>query len=272
MPPAARRLIVSADDFGFTRDVNLGILEAYHRGILRAAGLLAAGPAFEHAVELARATPSLDVGAHLALLGMPSALDGRPLPNTLRQLLGALALRRLPVYEELAAQMRRILAAGLCPSHLDTHKHTHLLPPVLDALIRLAKEFGVPWIRRPFDLPWPGAPSLPWRRRLACAATALLRPSFDRRLHRHRLRTTDHFAGLRLTGQFDAADLVRLIYALPPGLTELMCHPGFHGPELDAAPTRLKQSRARELAALTSPKVFEALTRAGVELTSFRDA
>lgn len=269
MPPAARRLIVNADDFGFARSVNEGILEAHRHGILRAASLLAVGPAFEHAVALAHATPTLDVGAHLALTGMPSALDGRPLPATLPQLIRALALG-LPIYQELAAQIRRILAAGLHPSHLDTHKHAHLLPPVLEAVIRLAEEFQIPWIRRPFDFRWPDEPPPAFRQRLASALFALFRPAFDRRLRRSPCRTTDHFAGLRLTGRFGVAELVRLIHALPPGLTEFMCHPGFHGPDLDAAPTRLKQSRARELAALTSPRVFEALGAAGVELATFR--
>jgi len=62
-------LIVNADDFGFTRDVNEGIVHAHRQGILTASTLMATGPAFEHAVELARANPGLDVGVHLVLVG-----------------------------------------------------------------------------------------------------------------------------------------------------------------------------------------------------------
>ncbi len=268
MPVAPRRLVVNADDLGFAREVNEGILEAHCRGIVRAASLLATGPAFEHALTLIRRTPGLEVGVHLALVGMPSALDGRPLPPTIPALLRQLALGRLPIHRELAAQARRILAAGVQPTHLDTHKHTHLIPRVLEAVCSIARQFGIPWVRRPLDFPRPTAP---WMERVRARAWLWLRRGFDRRLARFGCRATDHFAGLRMTGRFGSADLVRLIRELPPGSTEFMCHPGLCGPELKAARTRLKQSRERELAALTAPEVFEALREAEVALVGFRE-
>ncbi|MCS7314730.1 MAG: ChbG/HpnK family deacetylase [Bryobacterales bacterium] len=271
MPPGERRLVVVADDFGFTRDVNQGILEAHTRGIVRAASLLATGAAFRDAVELARPQPALEIGAHLALVGLPSALDGQPLPTTVAALLRALARRRVSVYDEMAAQLESILAAGMRPVYLDTHKHTHVIPHVLDALLRLAEEHGIRWIRRPFDWRWKGEPMLPLRNRLARAWLGLLRSSFDRRLARSHCRSTDRFTGLGLTGRLDADVLVRLIRALPEGTTELMCHPGRCGAELRAAKTRLKESRARELQALTAPEVFAALHDSGVTVCGWRD-
>lgn len=271
MPGAPRILVVNADDFGFTRDVNEGIVEAHRRGVLRAASLLATGAAFEHAVELARRTPSLDVGAHLALVGLPSALDGRPLPPTLPDLWRALLRRRLAIYAELAAQMRRIVAAGIRPTHVDTHKHTHLIPGVLEAVVGVATEFGVRWVRRPFDWRWPGRPRTPWSQRVGLRLLGLLQLHFDRRLARSGLRATDRFVGLAMTGRFGTPELVRLIRALPEGATELMCHPGRCGPELMAARTRLKQSRERELAALTAPETAAAVAEAGVRLAGFRE-
>ena len=148
----ARRLIVNADDFGFTRDVNEGIIEAHRNGILTATTLMANGDAFDDAVMLAHRTPSLDVGCHLVLVQGRSILDpSRNLPATLAELIRALLQRKLAVYEELRAQVRKIAQAGIRPSHIDTHKHTHLLPPVLDAVARVAHEFRIPWVRRPFD-------------------------------------------------------------------------------------------------------------------------
>lgn len=229
-------LLVNADDFGFTADVNAGILEAFQRGIVRSTTLMARGAAFDDAVRLARAHPDLDVGCHLMLV------QGPGLPAELPGLILALARRRLRVYDELARQVGRVLDAGICPTHLDTHKHTHLLwPPVLAAVCRLAREFGIPWVRKP----------------------VLGRP--------RGCRTTDHFAGLRLTGRLDAAALLRVIRRLRSGTTELMCHPGHCGPELLAAPTRLKASRQRELEALCAPEVREALDENQVQLVSFRD-
>ncbi|HTW66247.1 MAG TPA: ChbG/HpnK family deacetylase, partial [Bryobacteraceae bacterium] len=169
---------------------------------------------------------------------------------------------------ELAAQVRKVLEAGIRPSHLDTHKHTHLLPPVLDAVARIASEFQIPWVRRPFDLPLHGG-GVPWQRRMISRGLGLARARFHRVLTRRGCRTTDHFAGFQITGHYDAAELARLIRALPDGVTEFMCHPGFCTEELQAARTRLKESRRRELDALVSPEVRAALDESGVTLTRY---
>lgn len=247
-----KRLIVNADDFGFTPDVNLGILEAHRAGILTATTLMANGDAFDDAVRIAQVTDTLDVGCHLVLIGGRSLLPPyAALPGSVPELLRALAARRLRVYDELAAQVRKTLAAGLRPTHLDTHKHTHLAPPVLDAVARIAEDFEIRWVRRPFDLP-----ALAWL--------------FHRVLARHGCRTTDHFTGFRLTGRFGPAELARLIAELPDGLTEFMCHPGHCGQALRGASTRLKESRERELQALTVPEIRQALLDGGVELVNYR--
>ena len=80
-----KQLVVNADDFGFTPDVNQGIVEAHRRGILTATTLMANGAAFEDALRLARETPSLDVGCHLVLISGQSLSTGKPLPLTVPQ-------------------------------------------------------------------------------------------------------------------------------------------------------------------------------------------
>jgi len=243
-----KRLVVNADDFGFTPDVNRGILVAHRDGILTATTLMANGEAFEDAVRLARNTPALDVGCHLVLISGRSLLPPyAPLPASVPELLRALAARRICVYDELAAQVRKILAAGLEPTHLDTHKHTHLAPPVLNAVARISEEFEIRWVRRP-----------------------LLPAPFRRALARHGCRMTDHFAGFRITGRFRSPELVELIRGLPEGTTEFMCHPGYCRDDLRRAHTRLKESRERELEALVAPAVRAALMEAGVELANYR--
>jgi predicted glycoside hydrolase/deacetylase ChbG (UPF0249 family) len=264
MAPGRRQLAVNADDFGFTRDVNEGIVHAHREGILTSTTLMANGAAFHHAVELAHATPSLDIGVHFVLVGGPGQ------PETVPQLIRALLRRQVDVYATLRAQMERVLQAGIRPTHLDTHKHTHLLPPVLEAVARLGEEFGVTWVRRPFDLPLTGAPSeIPWTKRAVSAGFRSVRQQFHARLSRHGCRTTDWFAGFQITGRFSAHDVVHLIENLPPGSTEFMVHPGYCRDELRAARTRLKDSREAELRALLSPEVCAAIQRTGVELTPY---
>lgn len=263
--------MVNADDFGFTPDVNEGVVEAHCRGILTAATLMANGPAFGDAVRLARDTPSLDIGCHLVLIGGDSLVSGKPYPLTVPQLVGALARRDLRPYDELKAQVRKIVDAGIRPSHLDTHKHTHLAPPVLDAVAQLSEEFGIRWVRRPFDFPLLAMRGVvPPLQRMTSSALGLLRRRFHRVLEKHGCRTTTHFAGFQITGRFRTEELVELLGMLPEGSTELMVHPGRCGDALRHAPTRLKESRERELEALLAPQVREALTRHSIELVDYR--
>ena len=259
-----RRLVVNADDFGLSRDVNRGIIEAHREGILTATTLMATGAAFDDAVQLAQQNPSLDVGCHLVLAGTP------PFPASVAQLMRAIALGRIQIYDELAEQVRRVLEAGLKPSHLDSHKHTHLLPPVLAAVARISQEFGIPWVRRPFDFPLqPGR--TPLAKRAVNRAFGMVRGHFEQMLARYGCRWTDHFAGFQITGRVDAATLIDLIRRLPEGSTEFMCHPGHCTSELRAENTRLKESRERELNALTAPQVRTALVEARVQLVNYRE-
>lgn len=264
MKSGVRKLVVNADDFGFTHDVNDGIVEAHRNGILTATTLMANGPAYDHAVRMAHENPTLDIGCHLVLVGEP------PFPLTVAQLIYAVACKRLRIYEELVSQVRRVLDAGLRPTHLDTHKHTHLLPPVLDAVARISEEFKIPWVRRPFDFPLtPEGISV--AKRATSKAMSAMRGYSARVLARHGCRSTDHFAGFQITGRYDASSLAKLLRELPEGSTEFMCHPGILGDELRVAPTRLKESREAELRALTSPEVRRTLLECRIQLTSYRD-
>lgn len=260
---------MNADDFGFTRDVNEGIVHCHRQGILTATTLMANGDAFEHAVHLARDVPTLDIGCHLVLVGGCSLLSAQRFPESVGELVRALARGKVKPYEELRAQVERILDAKLIPVHLDTHKHTHLLPQVLEAVGRLSQNYKIPWVRRPFDLP--AGQDVSRKRRLVASLLRFFRERrFDATLKRYRCRTTDHFAGFSLTGYLNAARLLELLPLLPEGSTELMVHPAFLGPELTGARTRLKRSRVVELDALTDPRVREAIATQGIVLSGYR--
>lgn len=254
-----KRLIINADDFGFTREVNAGIVHAHREGVLTSTTLMANGAAFDDAVRLSRETPSLDVGCHLVLVQGRSMLTNRPLPDTPRHLLTALARRQMDVYAELRAQIETIVSAGVRPTHLDSHKHTHIVPGIFRQVVRLAHEFSIPYVRLPLDRSVPLA-------RLPCA---LAGPYFRRLARSYRVRMTDHFLGFRLTGSLNEHTFAAGIKSLSPGTTEFMCHPGYLGPELARAQTRLKESRVRELEALTSPRIRELISAQGIQLTRF---
>ncbi len=263
-----RRLVVNADDFGFTEDVNEGILRSHLDGIVRSASLMANGAAFEDAVRIARRHPGLGVGCHLTLVqGESLSQPGIRLPSSLRSLLAS-----PPTFaearREFQAQADRITRSGIVPFHLDTHKHVHLVPSVLDAALAVAQRLGVGWIRKPFDAPFGLSPGL-----RACLAMALRpwRIPFEDRLRKAGCRTADYFAGFVATGRLDAIWLARLLRRLPQGVGELVCHPGICGPQLLAAETRLKASREVELKALCSSRARRAVSEAGIELVSYRE-
>ena len=254
-----KRLIINADDFGFTTDVNAGIVHAHREGILTSTTLMANGDAFEDAVRLSRETPSLDIGCHLVLVQGRSLLTNRPFPDKPRRLLALLARGQIDVYAELRAQIEAILSSGIRPTHLDSHKHTHIVPGVFREVVRLAHEFSIPYVRLPLDR------SVPFTK-LPCTLASRY---YRRFAASHDVRMTDHFLGFRLTGSLDERTLAAGISSLSEGTTELMCHPGYLGPELAGAQTRLKESRVRELAALTSPRIRELIAAKGIQLVRF---
>ncbi|MGI9072659.1 MAG: carbohydrate deacetylase [Bryobacteraceae bacterium] len=254
-----KRLVINADDFGFTPEVNAGIIHSHRQGVLTATTLMADGDAFDDAVRLARETPTLDIGCHLVLIQGDSLVTGRPLPETARELVVALSRRHIDVYEELRAQVRKILSTGLQPTHLDSHKHTHALPNVFRVVVRIAHEFGIPYVRLPFDAMFPFA-RVPLR---------LARRRYCQWTRGYNVSMTDHFAGFRLTGSLTEKTLAAAICSLREGTTEFMCHPGFVGPALLQARTRLKESRMRELEALTSPRIRQLIAAQGVRLKNF---
>jgi predicted glycoside hydrolase/deacetylase ChbG (UPF0249 family) len=255
-----KKLIINADDFGFTPDVNAGIVHAHREGVLTSTTLMATGDAFEDAVRLAREHPTLDVGCHLVLVQGRSVVTGRALPKRPHDLLFSLFRGEIDVYKELRGQLQKIIDAGLRPSHLDSHKHTHIVPKVFRIVARLAAEYGIPWVRLPLDSTLPGA----------TASIGAVGRFYKGIAEGNEVRFTDNFVGFRLTGSLTEDSFAEALRKLPDGTTEFMCHPGYLQTALLSAETRLKESRVRELEALTSPRIREVLAEEKIELTSFR--
>jgi predicted glycoside hydrolase/deacetylase ChbG (UPF0249 family) len=159
-----KMLIVNADDFGLTSGVNTGIVTAHQEGIVTSATIMATGAAFEHAARLASENSRLGVGVHLVAVGGTAIAppheiksladaDGR-LPATLTQLALKLirgAVEVTDVEREFRAQLELVKRAGITPTHLDTHKHAHTQPRVMEAPGRVASDYGIRWVRNPFE-------------------------------------------------------------------------------------------------------------------------
>lgn len=147
-----KHLILNADDFGYSYGVNYGIIESHLRGVLTSTTLMAGMPGFDHAVSLAKAHPSLGVGVHLTLTcGRPVLTDHKTLtePNGDFHSQAYYHNEEQPldkdeVYREWKAQIEKVLAAGIEPTHLDSHHHVHTFRDLEDVFVRLAREYDLP--------------------------------------------------------------------------------------------------------------------------------
>ncbi len=262
------RLILNADDFGLTPGVNRAIAELYASGALTSATLMARGAAFADAVATANANPGLGTGCHIVFTdgtpvsppeAIPSLLgpDRQTFRPSLRAFLFAAVtgrIRREELKREAVTQIRILQSAGLHVTHVDTHKHTHILPQIAGPLLEAAVETGVPAIRNPFEAPWSlrlGHTRL--LRLLSVAGSRLLCRSFlaQPAIRSGAVRTTDGTLGISATGRLNEPALRRILASLPnSGTWELVCHPGYNDRDLDKIITRLRDTREIERDAL----------------------
>ncbi len=264
----APRLIINADDFGLTTGVNRSIAELHQSNALTSATLMATGPAFDDAVAIARAHPTLGVGCHIVLtdgvpVSHPDAIptligaDGKTFRPSLLDFVQALlrgAIRYDDIEREALAQIERLQRAGIIVTHVDTHKHTHLFPAVSRPLLSVLERASIPAIRNPFEpafaqhLAHAGL-----KRRLQLALLDRLRPRFDQlsRLRPANILTTDGTVGISATGNLNPATLSQIFSALPSsGTFEFVCHPGYNDADLDRIHTRLRSHREVEMQTL----------------------
>ena len=259
-----KRLIVTADDVGLHPGMTRGALAAHDRGIVTAVSVSPNGRDFEPAVELLRDHPRLEVGAHLTLVGerplsppatIPSLAgpDGRLHAGypafAARYALGR--IRPLDLETELRAQVERLLATGLRVVHLNSHQHLHVLPRVLEIVLKLAQEHGIPAVRIPNE------PDVRFTLRglQIAALNALGRSARGRRT-----------VGVRVAGHLNPQRLRRCLDRVE-GVTELVCHPGLGDEELAAA-YDWGYAWEEETAALCDPGLPELLREKGISLAS----
>jgi hopanoid biosynthesis associated protein HpnK len=292
MGAAMRNLIVNADDLGWTQGVNRGIAEAHRNGIVTSTSLLANGGAFEEGVRAALQSPRLGVGVHLNLS------DGKPVapaskvksllhengnlsggPETLLFRLTAKSLDTREVEVEWNAQIEKIRAAGIRPTHLDGHKHVQMLPGLFAVALRLAKKHGIEAVRVSHEasslraaLTGGSEPAgLMLKQGVQARGLKLLARDARAMAERAGIAAADYFCGIAQTGVLTKKGVQQMLANLPEGTTELMCHPGYADTELEKSATRLQKSRQTELEILTDKEIRKSIAALGIRLINYRE-
>jgi predicted glycoside hydrolase/deacetylase ChbG (UPF0249 family) len=286
-----RNLIVNADDLAWTSGVSRGIVESHRNGIVTSTTMLANGTAFEEGARLVRFLPGLGVGVHLNLSDGPpisppgevtSLLDEhRQFYGGPRHILMRLARRHLVIAEverEWDAQISKVRAAGIEPTHLDGHKHVHMLPKLLPVALRLAKKHRIGCIRIAHEtsnlrvaLAGQGSCSSAavFKQGVQARGLKVLAADARKLVESSGIVAADHFCGIAQTGALTRQGVQKFLAALPEGTTELMCHPGYDDGDLQETPTRLKASRQTELEILTDTAIRNCVASRGIRLINY---
>ncbi|TVQ44652.1 MAG: ChbG/HpnK family deacetylase [Gloeocapsa sp. DLM2.Bin57] len=264
-----RKLIINGDDFGYSEQVNQGIIQAHEKGILTSTSLMVTGEAFTQGVALAKTHPNLGVGLHLVLVCGKSVLPPEVIPHLVNDrgyfsdnpvYAGLWYQFNLATQEELRqeikAQLDKFLDTGLSLTHVDGHLNLHLHPVILAILVELAQEYPIKFIRLPSEelsLSLGKAGNV-LRQLLMSPIFALLRRHGEKLLDRHKIGYTDKVYGLLATSQVTEDYLLGIIPEIKADFVEIYSHPTVDN---------------LEKMALISPRVKKQIEDYGFSLTNY---
>ena len=275
-----KKLILTADDFGASVEVNDAVERAHRHGVLTAASLMVSGAAAHDAVARARAMPSLRVGLHLVLVEGKPVLPARAVPGlvdaqgyfrTDMARAGAamffLPKVRAQLAAEIEAQFEAFAATGLKLDHVNAHKHFHLHPTIAGLMVKAGRAHRARGARVPLE---PQAVLGRIERHRAPGVVALTAPfarALRARFRRAGIAAPDQVFGLAWSGAMTLPRLKGLIEHLPEGLSEIYLHPAT-GAYPGSAPG---YAYGEELRALTDPGMPGLIAAHDIRLGGFCD-
>jgi hopanoid biosynthesis associated protein HpnK len=274
-------LIINADDFGFSDDVNTAIIQAHEEGILTSTSLMVTGDAAQEAIALAKNHPHLAVGLHLVLVCGKSVLPPAQIPHLVdsqgnfshNPTQAGLNYQfnqatRAELRLEISAQLEKFRNSGLNLAHVDGHLHLHVHPVILNILTEFAAEFKIKFIRLPSE---ELTKNLKIDRRnlftkiIWSIVFGQLRNYGEGLLKTHNIKFADRVYGLLQTGNMSEEYLLSLIPQIEAELVEIYAHP-------TSVNTKINNSGEIELKALLSERVREILSIKGLELSNCEKA
>ena len=276
-----KKLIVNADDFGYSTSVNQAIIKAFDEGVLTSCSLMVGETAFDEAVELARLRPKLAVGLHLVVICGRSVLPSNEIPNLVDDkgnfpldpfLTGVKyyfsSAAQIELRKEIYAQMERFASTGLPFSHVDGHLHLHMHPTVFAILAEAAETFGVKRVRLPRETL---IHTLHLRQnnlvmKLVWWTVFHLLSRHAKNLVKNRgFSVVERVYGLLESGAMTEDFWLGLLPQINTEVSEIYCHPEI------SAPNSSNLKGEQELAALLSEKVRTKLQEHAFDLINYFD-
>jgi len=280
---AQRRLIVNADDFGMSEEVNEAVIRAYKEGVLTSTSLMVTGAAFEHAVKLAREHAGLAVGIHLVTVvgksvlphtEIPTLVDpeknfsNNPVSAGLKYYFSARSRRELR--QELAAQFERFRSTGLPLSHIDGHLHLHVHPVIFNAALELGAKYGARRMRVPVEerrlaLEFDGSNST--QKTISTMLFGGLAWYMRSRLRKHGFTFPERVYGNLQSGHMSEAYCLYVLERLSAEISEIYFHPAVYDDQnvLNGD----ERQCLIEFEALMSAKVKQRMQELGIALTNY---
>lgn len=246
-------LKIIADDFGLHKSVNDGIILGLKNGFLSGASLMPIGKEFEDAVSKARGLDRTSMGIHFVLVDeKPLVLKTLPQNHKVffvKYLLGLIKLG--DIENELRAQLNKCIQVGIKPAFINSHQHLHLLPSIMDIVIKLAKEHEIQYIRIVNE-------PISWDKRKITRQIQLLFLNFLSKIAKNKIKKAgllynDYFMGFINAGNLTREDILqaeKIIHKNPGKIVELGCHPGFEDEALKEKYTHWKYNWQKELEVL----------------------
>lgn len=260
-----KKIITTADDLGIDKETNEAIKECIENGVLTSSCLMAAGEAFDDAVEnVIKTHPNLEIGVHLDIIeckaltqnGKSTLTDenGRFNNSYINMLLKSYDKTFLKeVEDEFNAQIEKILSVGIKPVYINTHVHTHSIPNLFKIICKSAEKYSIPNVRTQGELPYytKGIKRHTSIRYCLNIIKNILLNTFTFinkiELKKHNLETNKYFLGVLYTGQMDEETIIAGVERLPEdAVAEVICHPSVN-PQ--------KPRHYREYKGLTSDKL-----------------
>lgn len=277
-----KNLIINADDFGRHELINRAVEKSFREGCLKSATIMAGGQFFDDAVKIAKKNSGLGVGIHFTLANGFPVLPPEKIPSLVTEegifhenyivflkkyLQGKISLSEIK--SELAAQLEKVLNAGLTLTHFDSHQHLHHFPGIIDIVLNLAETAKISKMRASNTKIFDGELNS-FGKFVGRFGLSSLAKFAKYKARKKNFSAPEHFAGIVAGESVSENFMENLILNLEEGTTEVMLHPGTDNKILKNF-CEWDHDFEEELNAVISPKILKLLEEKNISVINFKN-